>query len=318
MIDQLLRDARPEVAPPDPVVTRRARRALLRTALARRTRRRYAVRTAIVLGAAASVVTATFVAQTPKHGASAAAVAILDRSADTLDAARAPLPGEYRYSTTHDLYWDYGPSPSDPTVEDTAPRSGSTRIETWVPTDPTKPMIQRTTDAASRVSWAVVDQDDNPAWKLFRDPPPSPAGMLQSLRDLERRTGSQDPDDNGVIWGCAFSLMWDPQTPDSTKADILRALALMDGVTVADRHARIGDRVGVALRYDEKYPIDFVFDPANGSLIGFRGHPERGPDWVGPDEPTFTTVFESRIVDSAPRPPEHLLRDVQHVDGPAA
>lgn len=309
MIDELLRELRPEATAPDPTVTLRARRTLLRKALARRARRRYAVRTAIALGAAAAIVTATVVAQSPEHGASAAAAAILERSADKLDAARPPLPGQYRYSTTHDLFWDYGPSPSDPRVEDTNPRTDPMRIETWVPTDPERPMIQRTTDPEQRVTWAVVDQDANPAWEIYRHPPTTPAAMLQALRDLERRTGSQDPEDDGVIWNSSFSLMWDPQTPDDVKAEILRALALMDGVTVVDSHARIGDRVGVALRYDEKNPIDFVFDPADGSLIGFRGHPEHSPDWVGPDEPTWTTTFESRVVDSAPRPPERLLAD---------
>lgn len=318
MIDQLLREARPEVAPPDPVVVLRARRALLRKALVRRTRRRYAVRVAIGIGAAAVIVTATVVAQTPEHGASAAAASILERSADALDATRPPLPGQYVYRTTTDLAWDYGPSPTDPTKEDTRPRTPPNIIETWVPTDPDKPMIQRTKDPVSGVTWALVDQDDNPAWEIYRHPPQGPAAMLRALRDLARQTGSQDPDDDGVIWGNAFSLMWDPQTPDQIKADVLRALALMDGVSVVDRHVEIGGRSGVALGYDEKYSVDFVFDPDDGSLIGFRGHPERGPDWVGPHEPVWTTTAVSRTVDSAPRPPESLLRGFKHVDGPPA
>jgi len=318
MIDELLREMRPEVPAPAPVVTLRARRALLRRALARRTRRAYAVRAVIGIGAAATIVAATVVAQTPDHGASAAAAAILERSADRLDAARPPLPGDYRYSTMHDLFWDYGPSPSDPTVEDTNPRTSPVRIETWVPTDSLRPMIQRTTDPESGVTWAVVDQDDNPAWPIFRNPPSNPAAMLAALRDLERREGSQDADDDGVIWGAAFSLMWDPQTPDAIRADILRALALMDGVSVVDRHVEIGGKVGVALGYAARNAPDAVFDPADGSLIGFRGHPERGPDWVGPDEPTWTTTFETRTVDSAPRPPARLLRGFEHADGPPA
>jgi hypothetical protein len=316
MIDQLLRDARPEVSPPDPVVTLRARRALLRTALAPRARRRYAVRAAIALGVAATITSATVLIQTPEHGASAAAAEILERSADRLDASRPPLPGQYVYSTSHDLFWDYGPSPSDPSTEDTNPRTDSTRIETWVPTDPDRPMIQRTTDPDS-VTWAVVDQDDNPAWQLYRHPPSTPAAMLDALRDLARK-GRQDSDDNGVIWGNSFSLMWDPQTPDSIKAEVLRALALMDGVSVVDRDVEIAGKVGVALGYDKKYAPEFVFDPADGALLGFRGHPERGPGWVGPDEPVWTTTFETRIVDSAPRPPDDLLRHSGHADGPPA
>jgi hypothetical protein len=318
VIDELLRNARPNPAPPDPAVVLRARRALLRKALAGRTRRRYAVRTVIATGAAAAIVAATLVAQSPDHGASAAAATILERSADALDATLPPLPGQYAYRTTTDLAWDYGPAPTDPTKEDTRPRTSPNVIETWVPTDPAKPMIQRSEDAASGVTWALVDQDDNPAWEIYQDPPRGPAAMLRALRDLARQTGSQDPNDDAVIWGNAFSLMWDPQTPDQIKADILRALTLMDGVSVVDRHVEIGGRVGVALGFDEKYSVDFVFDPDDGTLIGFRGHPERGPDWVGPHEPVFTTSFASRIVDSAPRPPVQLLRGFRHVDGPPA
>jgi hypothetical protein len=318
MIDELLREARPNPAPPDPVVVLRARRAVLRNAVGARVRRRYATRVAVVITAAASALVVLGLVQTPEHGASPAAAAILEKSADALDAAPRPLPGQYVYRTAHDLFWDYGPSADDPAKEDTSARTSPVRIETWVPIDPTRPLIQRTTDPVSGVTWAVVDQDDNPAWPLYRNPPRGPRAMLQALRDLVRRIGSQDPDDNGAIWSSASSLLWDPQTPEAIKADILRALTQMDGVVVADRHARIGDRVGVALRYQEKYPLDFVFDPADGSLIGVRGHPERGPDWVGPDEPTWTTTYESRVVDSAPRPPRHLLRNFHYTVGPPA
>jgi hypothetical protein len=92
----------------------------------------------------------------------------------------------------------------------------------------------------------------------------------------------------------------------------------MDGVRIVDRHVQIDGKVGVALGFDEKYPTEYVFDPKDGSIIGFRGHPERGPDWVGPHEPMWTTVFESRIVDSAPRPPEELVRGFEHDEVPPA
>ena len=317
MIDELLREARPEVARPDPVVTLRARRALLRKALARRTRRRYAVRAAIALGAAATILTATVVGQGPDHGASAAAAAVLERSADALDAQRAPLRGQYRYCTAHELSWDYGPSAADPAKEDTRPRTSPLVIETWVPADPAKPLIQRTTEPDADVTWAVVDQDDSANDPIYRDRPTG-AAMLEALRDLARRSGSDFPDDTSAIWSAAFWLLSDPQTPDAVNAEVLRAVAQVDGVKVVDTTAQIDGKVGVGLGTGEKYGVEFVFDPNSGAFLGMVGHPARTKDWVGPDEPTWTTTLESRIVDSAPRPPEDLLRDFEHADGPPA
>jgi hypothetical protein len=317
MIDQLLREARPEVVPPDPVVVLRARRALLRTALAGRTRRRYAVRIAVAIGAAAAIFAATVVSQTPEHGASAAAATILERSADVLDSARPPLPGQYVYRKEVSLSWDYGPSPTDPAREDTRPRTSPVLVETWVPTDPAKPLIQRTKDSSNPVSWAVVDKTTNANYSIYRDRPKG-AAMLAALRDLARRSGSDFPDDLSAVWGAAFWLLSDPQTPDAVNAEVLRAVALMDGVRVVDKHAEIDGKVGVALGTGDKYAVDFVFDPAEGAFLGMIGHPAHTKNWVGPDEPVWTTTFESQIVSSAPQPPENLLHDFHHDDGPPA
>jgi hypothetical protein len=305
MIDELLREARPDVAPPDPVVVLRARRALLRTALVRRTRRRFATRIAIGTAAAAMIVAATVVAQTPNHGASAAAATILERSADAFDDAPVGGPGQYVYRKQIDLSWDYGPSPTDPAKEDTTPRTSPVVVETWVPTTSSKPLIQRTTDPAERVTWAVVSQTSNENYPIYRSQPQGPM-MIRALRDLAIRVGTDTgtTDDTERIWRAAFWLLSDPQTPDQVRADVLRALTDVAGVEVVDRNVHVGDQVGVALGSGGTHAPDFVFDPATGAFLGMRGHPERGPDWVGPDEPTWTTQLESRIVDSAPRPPE--------------
>ncbi|RNM17740.1 hypothetical protein [Nocardioides pocheonensis] len=305
MIDELVRDARPDVTAPDPTVVLRARRALLRKALVRRARRRFAVRTAIGLSAAAVIVAATVVAQTPDHGASAAAAAILENSADALEAGRPPLPGQYVYRKEVTLSWDYGPSPTDPSQEDTAPRTSPVLVETWVPTDPDKPLIQRTQDSTNPVSWAVVDQSANANDSIYRDRPKG-AAMLDALRELARRSGSDFTDDLSAVWSAAFWLLSDPQSPDAVNAEVLRAVARVDGVKVVDEHAEIDGRTGVALGIDERYAVDFVFDPADGAFLGMRGHPAHTKNWVGPDEPIWTTTFESRVVSSAPRPPDDL------------
>ncbi|MGY2873381.1 hypothetical protein ACVW00_000571 [Marmoricola sp. URHA0025 HA25] len=309
MIDELLREARPDVAAPDPIVVLRARRALLRKALARRTRRRYAVRVVIATSAAALIVAATVVSQTPEHGASAAAATILERSADRLEASRPPLPGQYLYRKDVTLSWDYGPSPSDPSVEDTRPRTSPVTVETWVPTDPTKALIQRTIDSDLKVTWAVVSQDTNGNYPIYRAEPRG-AAMLQAMRDLVRREGSQSNDHTADLWTAAFWLLSDPQTPDVVAAEVLRTIATVEGVRVVDRSADIAGKAGVALGIDSEHGPDFVFDPADGAFLGIRTHPARTKSWVGPDEPVQTLSFESGVVDSAPRPPERLLADV--------
>lgn len=307
MIDELLRDMRPEVAAPDPTVTLRARRALLRKALARRTRRRYAVRALIATSAAAAIVAATVVSQTPDHGASAAAAAILERSAARLDAARPPLPGQYVYRKDVSLSWDFGPSPANPYSEDTRPRTSPMTVETWVPTDPRKAVIQRTIDPNAKVTWAVVSQETNENYPIYREQPRG-AAMLDAMRDLVRRGGSETDDDLDNLSTAAFWLLSDPQTPDDVSAEVLRAIATVDGVRVVDRHADIAGKDGVALGFDSEQGLDFVFDAPSGAFLGIRTHPARTKNWVGPDEPVSTISFESRIVASAPRPPKHLLR----------
>lgn len=308
MIDELLREMRPEVAPPDSTVTLRARRALLRKALLRRTHRRFAVRAVIATSAAAAIVAATVVSQTPEHGASAAAAAILERSADKLDAARPPLPGQYVYRKDVSLSWDFGPSPSDPYAEDTRPRTSPMTVETWVPTDPSKAVIQRTTDPNSEVTWAVVSQDTNDNYPIYRDQPRG-AAMLDAMRDLVHRGGSATDDDVDNLWTAALWLLSDPQTPDDVSAEVLRAIATVDGVRVVDRHADINGKDGVALGIDSEDGLDFVFDPASDAFLGIRTHPAPTRSWVGPDEPVSTISFESGIVDSAPRPPKSLLAE---------
>jgi hypothetical protein len=317
MIDQLLRDVRPEVSGPDPVEVLRARRALLRKALARRTRRRYVVRAAIGIGAATAIVATTVFLQTPDHGASAAAAVILERSATTLESSRPVLPGQFVYRKDVLLSWDYGPSASDPAQEDTRPRTSPVQVETWVPTDPGKPLIQRTDDHINPISWAVVDPTSNANYPIYRDRPKGEA-MLKAMRELARSSGSDFPDDLAAVWTAAFWLLSDPQTPDAVNAEVLRAVARVDGVTMVDRRAEIGGRTGVALGIDEKYSVEFVFDPSDGAFLGMIGHPDRSKNWVGPDLPRWTRTFESRVVDSAPQPPRRLIDEFSLGRGPHA
>lgn len=302
MIDELLREMRPDTSPPDPLVTLRARRALLRKTLAKRARRRYAVRAVVGVAAAASVLGVVGVVNLRGDGSGAtAAAAILNRSATALDSAPAGGPGQYVYRKEIVTSWDYGPSASDPAKENTTPRV-SDGIETWIPQDSARPLVQRTTDPQGGVTFAIVDQDETDARELYQQDPKDPTAMLKALRELTRKSGSEDPNDNGVVWGTAFSLVADPLTPDDIRAGVLRALALMDGVKVVDENAGIGGTTGVALGYDEKYAPQMIFDPADGAFLGVRGYPAHNPNWVGPDKPVWTLVFETRIVDSAPRP----------------
>ena len=143
-----------------------------------------------------------------------------------------------------------------------------------MPTDPGKPLIQRTDDHINPISWAVVDQTANTNYPIYRDRPKGLA-MLEAMRDLARTSGGEYSDDVAPVWDAAYWLLSDPQTPDDVKAEVLRAVARVDGVKVVDPHAQISGRAGVALGIDEKYSVEFAFDPADGTFLGMIGHPER-------------------------------------------
>lgn len=290
MIDELVREARPEVVAPDPTVVLRARRAVLRTALARRTRRRYSVRVVLAAAGVATILVATTVAQGPDRGASAAAAAILNRSADRIERTTATLPGQYVYRREISTTWGYSTSPR---VDD--------GIETWIPVDASEPLIQRTTDENGEVTFAEVDQDQTEAHAIYRDHPRGSAAMLGALRVYSKTLDNGESD--GAVWGSAFSLLADPQTPDDIRAEVVRALSELEGVDVVDQRARIGGRVGVALRYDENDTPELIIDPDDGTFLGMRGFPEVDDSWVGPHKPMWTIRFETKIVGSAPQLP---------------
>lgn len=300
MIDQLVREARPEIAPPDPTTVLRARRALLRRAAAGRVRRRR-LRIAIAISAATAMTAVVIgVVQTPDHGASPAAAALLEQSATQLETAAAPA-GSYTYRHLIQMGWAYGPSASDPARASTEPWVNDS-VETWVPTDPGEPLVQRTTEDDGTRTFAVVPQQDNEAYSLIRANR-APAQLLDALREYAHRIGNEG--DDGT-WGSAAQLLIEPYVPDDLRADVLRALARLDGVTTVEGQVEIGGRTGIALRYPEKYPLDLVFDPADGSFLGVRGAMEPDDDWIGPDRPFWVSYLETKTVDSLPRLPARL------------
>lgn len=153
--------------------------------------------------------------------------------------------------------------------------------------------------------WRVACTD---AADLYRQNPAAPADMLKALRELVRKStvgllpSDVDPQNNSDVWGTAFSLLWDPCTSDDVRANVLRALALMDGVQVVDKNAEIAGKTGAALGFGGD-SLQLIFDRESDAFLGMRNYPERGPDWVGPSEPVWTLVSESKIVNSAPQPP---------------
>lgn len=299
MIDQLVRDLRPETTEPDPITVLRARRALLRGAISGRIRRRRGVRIAVALTAAAATAVVIGVVQTPEHGATPAA-AVLRQSANQLETRPAAVStGTYRRLIQ--MGWEYGPSAADPSRGSTEPWVDDS-VETWIPDRPDEPLVQRTTDENGKKTWAVVAQQDSEAYPLLRtDRAPGP--LLDALREYAHRIGN---DGDAGVWGSAAMLMIDPQLPDDLRADILRALAGLDGVTVLDGQVEIDGRSGTALRYPEKHPLDLVFDPADDAFLGVRGNPERDKDWVGPGEPYWLAYFETDTDASPPPLPRHL------------
>lgn len=305
MIDELLRNMCPDTTPPDSLVTLRARRALLRQALAKRSRRRYVVRALIGTAAAAVVLGVVGVVNLrgTEGGATAAAATLLNQSATTLESAPAAQPGQYTYFKVIDTYWNYGPSADGPKNADTEP-AVSSWLESWIPGDPDEQLVQRTTEPDGSFNDNFLPAHEDSGFGLFQSHPADPVELLKALGKYVTDNGTDGPVDNEMLWGAAFSLTWDVQAPTDLKADVLRALTTMDGVAVVDENVRIGDRTGVALGYDAKYAPQLIVDPRDGSFIGSRGFPERDKAWAGPQEPMWTSVTETKIVDSAPQPPQ--------------
>jgi len=254
----------------DPAALLRARRRLLRHAVAPAVlRRRTARRVVSVVTAAAAVAALAVLVLPGPQGAEPAAAAVLSRAARVAAAEQVPGPGEWlhvRLQTTR------------------APGNVRTSYlqERWVPGGPTGDEIfldadERWTSAVERpaiYSDTDISVDDLYAW-------------------LRRDNGDLRGDD--AAFERAAEVLSDSGVPAPFKARLLEAIVRIDGVHVVARGARFhGHDAVVVGREEGDYETRFVFDDETGILLGFEG--------VGsPASMNYSTLVTSRVVDRLPR-----------------
>lgn len=282
MIDEitLVRELRPDVTPPDQLTATRARRAVLRVALARR-RRRVARYAAGAVAAAAAAITIGI--GVPGGGGQSAMAAEL--TAAHLAVHPSVGKDEYLHIERVERTWGYGaPAKVDSTLA----------LEYWIPGDGSSTWIERSGAPGAREDNSFDDWGP----RLYVEHASDPAGLLRQLRDYAR-ANEQGADLHGV-WTVAFWIVNDPVAPESFKTDVMNAVMTLDGVRTADPSFTSPGLSGLAITMDEPYGVWFVVDPASGAFRGIVGHPEKDKTWVGPEEPQWTVTFETDVVADAP------------------
>jgi hypothetical protein len=254
----------------DPTALLRARRRLLRHAVAPAVRRRRTARRVVVAAAVAAAVAALAVLVLPgPQGAEPAAAAVLSRAARVAAAEQEPGPGEWlyvRHETTR------------------APGNVETSYvqEHWVPGDP----------GAAEI---ILDEDDR--WTSPVERPSIYADTDISVDDLyawlRRDNGDLRGDD--AAFERAAEVLSDSGVPAAFKSRLLDAIVLIDGVHVVASGARFhGHDAVVVGREEGDFETRFAFDSETGILLGFEGVGE-------PSSMDYSTLVTSRVVDTLPR-----------------
>lgn len=264
----LLTRMRAEVQP-DPAALLRARRRLLRHALApalRRRRRRVVLAVGGVAAAGVLAAGALFVAPGPQ-GPEPAAAAVLERAAAVAHGEPTPRPGQYVYvRETH--------------TEHEGGRATTSVQEFWVPGDLRGDEVFLDSDGSR-----YVDPVDAPA--IWTDPS---AGHDELLAWLERPNGDLRGD--AAAWERMGETLADAAAPEPFKAALLDAATGIDGVRVVDRSVDFHGHDAVVIGRDgEALRTEFVFDRVSGAYLGMIGN---GVGiWT-------TTLTATRVVDSLP------------------
>jgi len=254
----------------DPSALLRARRRVLRHAVAPAVgRRRTARRIVSVVAVAASVAALAVLVLPGPQGAEPAAAAVLSRAARVAAAEEVAGPGEWlyvRHETTR------------------APGNVETSYvqEHWVPGDP----------GAAEI---VLDADDrwiSPVQRpaIYGDTDISADDLYAWLR---RDNGDLRGDD--AAFERAAEVLSDSAVPAGFKSRLLAAIVLIDGVHVVASEARFhGHDAVVVGREEGDFETRFAFDSETGILLGFEGVGE-------PSSMDYSTLVTSRVVDRLPR-----------------
>ncbi|HSX67119.1 hypothetical protein [Nocardioides sp.] len=285
MIDELnlLREARPEVSAPDDLTVLRARRAVLRRGLAGRRRRRLRL---ITVGAAAVAAAVTIGLVVPGTGRPAMAAQLASAH---LELHPEVGPSEYLHIKRVHRVWGYGPGPA----------KGDLQLEYWIPGDGESPWIERHRSLDPRETGRLIETKEFDNWgpKLYVDHADDIPALVEQLKDYAK-ANDQQRDLHGV-WTVAFWVANDPTAPEVFRTKVMNALMSLDGVTIADPDFTSPGLTGKAVTIDGER-VWFVVDPQTGAFRGLVGYPEKDKSWVGPEDPMWTTTYETAVVKDAP------------------
>ena len=253
---------------PDPTSLLRARRRLLRHALAPASRRRRSLRVAAGLVACSAAVIAAVRSTPGPQGAAPAAAAVLTRAAALQERAPEPGPGEYRYVRVVTTRWK------------TEGRS-TTTDEHWVPSDAGADMVTRWEGgelSSSRVRPAAI----------YTRPRLSVADVLDWLR---RPSG--DLRGTEAAYERAGAAMFDPSAPPAFKGLMLEAISRLDGVEVLDESVEFHGHTSTVIGLDKPLYAQFVFDQDTGAFLGVQASNSDGT-------PSYSTVISDRVAAHLP------------------
>ncbi|MCE6995901.1 CU044_5270 family protein [Saccharothrix sp. S26] len=263
----------------------------------------------------------------------------LTKAADAITAVDQPLaPGQYRFVAVHGWY-SHSVVTGDPVGAPEQPGGYTYLVEsrsgTWIPQDVTEEWAtQRMSPGGVKWLGGTVPQSEAPVPEpdasgerrgrcgLFfpesqpkkvcadledRDDPEfytrlprDPQALLQWLRESTTQGGGEP----AAVFHWALQLLSTGLVPADLRASLYRALALLDGVTVADGAADLDGRVGVAVTVEDVHERrELVVDPATGDFIGERTvtGPQPHKSYLAPGTVTGYSSITTKVVDGIGR-----------------
>lgn len=258
-------------------------------------------------------------------GASAEAIALLNRAAINVKEDPVVKPGQYLLVTRRQMSIGFGQLAGGRTV------TFRTRelTETWIPGDPSKPWVLRTTgepeeyftpedERAAQAEGASVEPGTElrrardgafygpiqPSWQtptreFLAALPRDPGQLLRRIYEDSRGQGSS-PDGEALVY--VGDVLRSELVPADLRAALFKAATLIPGVEVTARQANLHGRSGVGVgRYEDVdgTRTELLFDPDSGEFIGEREVDTRGRGIV-PDNILSWTSVHTEVVAKAP------------------
>lgn len=253
---------------PDQASLIRARRRLLRHALAPVSRRRRQARRMAILVACVVVAVGAVLTTAGPHGAESAAATVLKQAAALEEATALPGHDGYRFVRVETTRWR---------SED----ASTTVDEYWLPADPAHEMVTRWEGGE-----VVVGPSRQPA--IYT----APSLTVDDVLDwLDRPTG--DLRGTEAAYERAGAAMVDPAAPPAFKALMFQAISRLQGVKVLEGSADFHGRTATVLGLDEPQHVQFAFDHETGEFLGIQAVNDDG-------SPAYSSLITDQVVRRLP------------------